>query len=86
MTRHAYRFGLKRGSSRHPQRSARIGLRAWGAHHELCYCALSLDEFAYSARSASDHAEASHRMRTTFLYLPLSPAIDQLILDVRAAL
>jgi hypothetical protein len=56
------------------------------ADHELCCCALSLDEFAYSARSATDHAEASHRLRTTFLYLPLSPAIDQLILDIRAAL
>jgi predicted nucleic acid-binding protein len=54
--------------------------------HELCCCALSLDEFAYSARSANDHAEASHRLRTTLLYLPLAPAIDQLILDIRAAL
>ena len=31
------------------------------ADHELCCCALSLDEFAYSARSVADHAEASHR-------------------------
>jgi len=49
-------------------------------------CALSLDEFAYSARSAAEHTEASRRLRTSFLYLPLSPAIDQLILDIRAAL
>jgi predicted nucleic acid-binding protein len=56
------------------------------AEHELCCCALSLDEFAYSARSAAEHTEASRRPRTSFLYLPLSPAIDQLILDIRAAL
>ena len=56
------------------------------ADHELCCCALSLDEFAFSAGSATDHAVASHRLRTTFLYLPLSSAIDQLILDIRAAL
>lgn len=56
------------------------------AEHELCCCALSLDEFAYSARSAAEHTEASRRLRTSFLYLPLSPAIDQLILDIRAAL
>jgi len=56
------------------------------AEHELCCCALSLDEFAYSARSAAEHTEASRRLRTSFLYLPLSPAIDQLILDIRVAL
>jgi predicted nucleic acid-binding protein len=56
------------------------------AEHELCCCALSLDEFAFSARSAAEHTEASRRLRTSFLYLPLSPAIDQLILDIRAAL
>lgn len=56
------------------------------AEQELCCCALSLDEFAYSARSAAEHAEASRRLRTSFLYLPLSPDIDQLILDIRAAL
>ncbi|HJQ00715.1 MAG TPA: PIN domain-containing protein [Jatrophihabitans sp.] len=56
------------------------------AEHELCCCALSLDEFAYSARSAMEHAEASRRLRTSFLYLPLSPALDQIILDIRAAL
>jgi predicted nucleic acid-binding protein len=56
------------------------------AQHELCCCAFSLDEFAFSARSAAEHAEGSRRLRTSFLYLPLSPAIDQLILDIRAAL
>ncbi len=34
------------------------------AEHELCCCALSLDEFAYSARSAAEHTEASRRLRT----------------------
>jgi predicted nucleic acid-binding protein len=56
------------------------------AEHELCCCALSLDEFAYSARTAAEHAEASRRLRTSFLYLPLSPHLDQLIIDIRAAL
>jgi predicted nucleic acid-binding protein len=56
------------------------------ADHELCCCALSLDEFASSARSATEHSEASRRLRTSFLYLPLSPEIDQLILDIRSAL
>jgi predicted nucleic acid-binding protein len=56
------------------------------ADHELCCCALSLDEFAFSARSAADHAESTRRLRATFLYLPLSPEIDQIILDIRAAL
>jgi len=56
------------------------------AEHELCCCALSLDEFTFSARSAAEHSEASRRLATSFLYLPLSPDIDQLILDIRAAL
>jgi predicted nucleic acid-binding protein len=60
--------------------------RLLDAEHELCCCALSLDEFAFSARSSAEHAEASRRLRTSFLYLPLSPVIDQLILDIRAAL
>jgi predicted nucleic acid-binding protein len=54
--------------------------------HELCCCALSLDEFAFSARSAADHAVASTRLRRSFLYLPLSPDIDQIIIDIRTAL
>ena len=54
--------------------------------HELCCCALSLDEFGYSARSATEYLEASRRLRTSFLYLPLSAEIDQIILDIRAAL
>jgi predicted nucleic acid-binding protein len=56
------------------------------AEHELCCCALSLDEFAFSARSPAEHAEATRRLRTSFLYLPLSPDIDQIIIDIRAAL
>jgi predicted nucleic acid-binding protein len=54
--------------------------------HELCCCALSVDEFAYSARSAAEHATASLRLRTSFLYLPLTSGMDQIILDIRAAL
>jgi predicted nucleic acid-binding protein len=54
--------------------------------HELCCCALSLDEFAFSARSAADHAVASTRLRRSFLYLPFSPAIDQIIIDIRTAM
>jgi predicted nucleic acid-binding protein len=56
------------------------------AEHELCCCALSLDEVGYSTRSAAEHAEASRRLRSSFLYLPLAPEIDQIILDIRAAL
>jgi len=54
--------------------------------HELCCCALSLDEFGYSARSAADYAEAVRRLRTSFLYLPLSPQVDELIIRIRAVL
>ena len=56
------------------------------AEHELCCRALSLDEFAFSARSPAEHAEATRRLRTSFLYLPMSADIDQVILDIRAAL
>jgi predicted nucleic acid-binding protein len=56
------------------------------AEDELCCCAFSLDEFAFSARSATEYDEATHRLRTSFLYLPLSPAMDQIIIDIRAAL
>jgi len=56
------------------------------AEHELCCCALSLDELGFSARSAAEHIEASRRLRTSFLYLSLSADIDQIILDIRAAL
>lgn len=56
------------------------------AQHELCYCALSLDEFGYSTRSATEHAEAMRRIRGSFLYLPSSPASDQIAVDIRAAL
>lgn len=54
--------------------------------HELCCCALSLDEFAYSTRSPADHAEAVRRLRSSFLYLPLSPRVDDLMIDIRTAL
>ena len=56
------------------------------ADHELCCCALSLDEFAFSARSASDHVEATSRLRRSFLYLSPSPGIDRIMIDIRAAL
>lgn len=56
------------------------------ADHELCSCAATLDEFAFSIRSISEHAEATRRMRTSFLYLPMDPAIDQIIIDIRTAL
>ena len=54
--------------------------------HELCCCALSLDEFGFSTRSAAEYHEASRRLRSSFLYLPFSTDIDQIILDIRAAL
>jgi predicted nucleic acid-binding protein len=56
------------------------------AEDELCCCALTLDEFAFSARSSSDHEEGSRRLRTSFLYLPASPATDQIVIDIRTAL
>lgn len=56
------------------------------AEHELCSCAATLDEFAYSARSPTEHAEAIRRLRSSFLYLPLAAAIDQIIIDIRTAL
>ena len=56
------------------------------AEHELCCCALSLDEFAFSARSAAEHAEVTRRLRGSFLYLPMSPEIDHLVIDIRTAL
>ena len=56
------------------------------AEDELCCCALTLDEFAFSARSAAEHAEGSHRLRRSFLYLPASPDTDQIVIDIRTAL
>jgi hypothetical protein len=56
------------------------------AEDELCCCALTLDEFAFSARSAAEHAESSQRLRMSFLYLPASPGTDQVVLDIRSAL
>ena len=56
------------------------------ADHELCCCAPSLDEFAYSTRSPADHAEATERLRTSFLYLPLSSDVDQLVIAIRSSL
>ena len=54
--------------------------------HELCCSAATLDEFAFSSRSESERSEAVTRLRTGFRYLPLHPAIDQYIVDIRAAL
>lgn len=54
--------------------------------HELCCCALSVDEFAFSARSAADHVEATRRLRTSFLFLPSAPEIDLIVAEIRAAL
>ncbi len=56
------------------------------AEDELCSCAATLDEFAYSARSPTEHAESVRRLRYSLLYLPLAPSIDQIIIDIRAAL
>jgi hypothetical protein len=44
-----------------------------------------LDESPFSARSAAEHAEASRRLRTLFLFLPLFPEIDQIVIDIRAS-
>jgi predicted nucleic acid-binding protein len=56
------------------------------AENELCCCALSLDEFAYSARSAADHAAATARMRSSFLFLPSSAASDAMAAEIRTQL
>jgi predicted nucleic acid-binding protein len=56
------------------------------AEDELCCCALTLDEFAFSARSTAEHEEGSRRLRTSFLYLPASPTTDQIVIDIRTAL
>jgi predicted nucleic acid-binding protein len=56
------------------------------AEDELCCCSLTLDEFAFSTRSASEHEEASRRLRSSFLYLPASPVTDQIVIDIRTAL
>ena len=56
------------------------------AEGELCCCALTLDEFAFSARSPAKHEEGSRRLRTSFLYLPATPVTDQIVIDMRAAL
>lgn len=56
------------------------------AEDELCSCAATLDELAYSARSPTEQAEAARRLRRSFLYLPLAPALDQIIIDIRTAL
>jgi predicted nucleic acid-binding protein len=56
------------------------------AEDELCSCAFTLDEFAFSARSASQHAEGTHRLRTSFLYLSAAPHTAQIVIDIRTAL
>jgi predicted nucleic acid-binding protein len=56
------------------------------AEDELCCCALSLDEFAYSARSAADHATSAARMRSSFLFLPSSATSDAVAAEIRTLL
>ena len=56
------------------------------AHHELCSCALSLDEFGYSARTAVDHRRSAARMRSSLLFLPSSSVADDAAAAIRAAL
>jgi predicted nucleic acid-binding protein len=53
---------------------------------ELCICALSLDEFGYSARSAADHRRSAEVMRTSFMFLSSSPVADATGAEIRAAL
>ena len=75
---------LQRLPLRRPVRDAMAAIL--DGQHELCCCALSLDEFGYSTRSPADHGEAMRRLRGSFLYLPSSPASDEIALDIRAAL
>lgn len=75
---------LQRLPRSHPVQAAVASIL--DADHELCCCALTLDEFAFSARSAADHAEGTQRLRTSFLYLPASNETDQLVIDIRTAL
>ncbi|HEY5116673.1 MAG TPA: PIN domain-containing protein [Nakamurella sp.] len=56
------------------------------AEGELCCCALSLDEFGYSARSAADHRLSMDRLLSSFLFLPSSAAADAEAAAIRAAL
>jgi len=56
------------------------------AEDELCCCALSLDEFGYSARSAIDHHRSADRMQSSFLFLPSSATADAVGSAIRAAL
>jgi predicted nucleic acid-binding protein len=56
------------------------------AEDELCGCSLTLDEFAFSARSAFEHEEGSRRLRTSILHLLASSATDQIVIDIRTAL
>ena len=55
-------------------------------NNEMCCCALSVDEFCFSVRSAAEHTSASAWIRSAFLYLPLDPAIDRRTIAIRAAL
>lgn len=75
---------LQRLPLRQPVRDAVAAIL--NAQHELCYCALTLDEFGYSTRSPADHAQAMQRLRGSFLYLPSSPAADQTAITIRTAL
>lgn len=53
---------------------------------ELCSCSATLDEFACSSRPPAEHTDAARRLRGSFLYLPMAPTIDQIIIDIRTAL
>ncbi len=53
---------------------------------ELCCCALSLDEFGFSARSAEDYRRSVDRLRSSFLFLPSSEQADAVVVAIRAAL
>jgi len=56
------------------------------AEEELCCCALGLDEFAYSARSAADNASSAARRRSSFLFLPSSATSDAMAAEIRSLL
>lgn len=53
---------------------------------DLCYCSATLDELAFSARSESSRETAIGKIRSGFKYLPTGPAIDERVIDIRAAL
>lgn len=60
--------------------------RLLDAEHEMCSCAVTVDEAGYSARSLPEYLDVSDRLRTTFLFLPMTPAIDETVVALRTAL